>query len=68
MPETLAQLGVLAVIVAIIAFAWYLIKALWRTARNVRVADVAYKAGAITDAAQRRASRVTQAFRDGRGR
>ena len=66
--EVLGQLGAMAAGFVLIAAVWYVTRALWRAARNVRVDDVAHRAGAITDAAQRRASQAAQAFKDGRGR
>lgn len=57
------------IFVAMITAAWLVIKALrglWRAVRGVNVETVARAAGALTGAAQDRAARAAQAFKDGR--
>ena len=68
MREVLARGAAAGMVLGVILLVVTVIKAMWRAVRGISVDGVAHRAGALTDAAQRRASQAAQAFKDGRGR
>ena len=66
MDETVARAVIFATLCTALVLIVMLVKRVWRALRRVNVEAVAHTAGALTDAAQRRAASITRAFKDGR--